>query len=105
MPEVIIKFAGFGYLIALSVFGYAILLAVIRNKYGEKNKRKIFRKLATTLHFMLGISGIMFGALYFRDLNGPNDQLGKIVFVVVGLVGLFIVFYAINYLNRHVEWK
>ncbi len=105
MLEAIIKFAGFGYLMALSVLGYAVLLEMIKNKYKGGGKQKMIRSVATIFHFLLGISGIMFGAFYFRDFNGANEQLGSILFAVFGFLGLIIVFYAINYLNKCVMWK
>lgn len=77
MLEAIIKFAGFGYLMALSVLGYAVLLEMIKNKYKGGGKQKMIRSVATIFHFLLGISGIMFGAFTLGTLMVPMNNLAQ----------------------------
>jgi uncharacterized membrane protein len=105
MLETIVIFGGLGYLLVLAVLGYVALLAVIKKRLKDENIQKFVSVLVITLHYIMGICGVMFAAFFFRDYTGSGELPGSLLFTSIVILGLILVFYVLNYLNKNIEWK
>ena len=106
MLEAIANSVGLGYLIVLAVLGYVSLLVVIKKLFAENSRLSVLRVPLITVHFIMGIVGVMlFPSLYFRDNSSSNEILAPVLFSAVVLLGLVMVFGVITYITKNIEWK
>ncbi len=104
MLETLANLIGLGYLMVLAILGYVILLTIIRKIFNED--KKTLRILITSFHYIFGICAVLlFPSLYLRDNSNSFGLIDSFVFALIVILGIIMVFYAINYLNKHIEWK